>query len=217
MAKVKSPLMSQEARGGINGFVYNTWRGISYVKTNTSPTGQGTPLRLAAQALLVTVSLLWRSITTAQRAAWSAYAAAHPVSDWTGNPKRLTGANWYTKCNINLDRIGQAMIEDPPAAPAPAAPVGLALTKDTTNLQVAWTTPSDAGTYVVTHLQGPHSVGLQGRLEQAKFLAAEVSSGGAAHTILALATYGQYTIFARCVHADTGLASPWVSATFLMT
>ena len=36
MAKVKNPLLSLEARGALNGMVYNTWRGISYVKERES-------------------------------------------------------------------------------------------------------------------------------------------------------------------------------------
>ncbi len=97
MPKVKNPLFSQEARGGIAGLVYNTWRGINYVKTNTSPTGQGTALRLAAQALMTAISKLWQTATDANRTAWGQYAIDHPVTDWTGSPKRLTGMNWFMK------------------------------------------------------------------------------------------------------------------------
>lgn len=212
MPKVKNPLMSMEARGGIGGLVYNTWRGINTVKTNTSPTGQGTAKRLAAQALLAYVSQLWRALTDAQRAAWNQYAIDHPVSDWTGSPKRLTGMNWFVDCCIANRRAGVAVVTAPPVLPQPAAPVGLALSKLTTDLKVTWTTPSSAAIFVDLWLAGPLSAGRSPKIEQAKALSVMASNIVKPATLLAGAAIGRYTCFARTLDGVEGLQSTWVSA-----
>ena len=45
MPKVFRPLFSDQARGGFQGVVFNTWRGINTVKKNTSPSENSTDRR----------------------------------------------------------------------------------------------------------------------------------------------------------------------------
>ena len=211
MPKVKNPLLSMEARGGIGGLVYNTWRGINTVKTNTSPTGQGTPLRLAAQGLLIAVARLWKGIGNANRTAWGVYAADHPVADWTGSPKRLTGQNWFTRCNLQLARLGLPAVNTPPAIAAPDAVTGFAVTYADDYIQVAWSTPATGDYKMDWWLVGPVSKGITAKLEQAQYLGRQDPADHAGVILVTPAYAGRYTVFARVISKVNGLVSPWVS------
>lgn len=217
MAKVKNPLNSAEARGGISGVVYNTWRGISYVKVGTSPTGQGTAKRLAAQAVMTNVSKLWRALTDAQRAAWNAYALVHLLPDWTGNNKRLTGFNWFCQCNVQLTRMGVATISACPAVAPPAVPTGLALTSTGGTQTLAWTTPVTTDMYLDVSITPARSAGEVGKVEMAAFATCFLSSATSPATIATGKAAGRYTVFVKAVQATTGLQSPYASATVVGT
>jgi hypothetical protein len=211
MAKVKNPLFSQEARGAVGGLIYNTWRGINYVKTNTSPTGQGTAKRLAAQAVLTTVAKLWGALTNERRAAWNQYAIDHPVTNWTGTPERLTGMNWFCKCAVANTLATETIVNDPPVAAAPAAITGLMISQNVLDLNIEWTTPSAAGKHVIVFLAGPLSKGVTAKLEQAKFEKRLDSDDGAPSALRVAATAGRYTAFAKVLDPATGLCSTWMS------
>lgn len=217
MAKVKNPLNSAEARGGISGLVYNTWRGISTVKVGTSPTGQGTAKRLLAQARLNNVSKLWQALTDAQRAAWNAYALAHLMPDWTGNNKRLTGFNWFCQCNIQLTRMGLATISAAPVVAPPAAPTGLVLTSTSGTQTLAWTTPATANLMLDVFLTPARSAGEVGKVEMASFATVFLSSATSPATIATGAPAGRYTAFVKAMQVTTGLQSPHASATVVGT
>ena len=213
MAKVKNPLMSQEARGAVFGYVYNTWRGISYCKTNTSPTGQGTPLRLLAQARLIDAARHWATLSDAQRAAWHQYAVDHPVSDWTGSPKRLTGANWCSLTYCNLVRAGAAAIAIPPTDAAPAAVAGLTLTGGAGEVTASWTTPIlGADLQLEWWATASQSKGITGRIQQAHYLQHCAVSEDQPYDVLTNIPAGRVTAFVRVVDTTTGLTSSWVSA-----
>jgi hypothetical protein len=211
MPKVKNPLFSQEARGGIGGLVYNTWRGISYVKTNTSPTGQGTEKRLASQSLMTSVSKLWQGITDIQRAAWSQFGTDHPVTDWTGSPKRLTGMNWFCKCNILLKKLGLTTVSAAPTAAAPSPPSGLNITYGTSAIWATWSTPATSSQVIMFNATAPISAGVEGKLEMSAFASYCSSSVAPPFPIVASPTSGRVTVFAKCVDASSGLPSPYVS------
>jgi hypothetical protein len=212
MPKVKNPLLSMEARGGIGGLVYNTWRGINTVKTNTSPTGQGTPKRLAAQAMLAAISKDWQTLDDAQRAAWGVYASDHPVPDWTGSPKRLTGQNWFMKCNVILAKIVGTPITDPPAAPQPDAMTGFALSQVINALCASWSLPIAATFTIMWFAVGPLSTGVQAKIEQAQFLRADPAQSVQPWELIQTPGAGRWTVFSKVVDEATGLCSPWASA-----
>ena len=212
MPKLKNPLFSQEARGGMGGLVYNTWRGISYVKTNTSPTGQGTHLRLKAQATLAAVAKLWQGIGDIKRAAWNQYAIDHPVLDSINGTKRLTGMNWFCSCNVQLALQDVATITDPPTDPAPDAPTGVTLSKNAADLEVAWTTPVAATLNIIFWLVGPISAGVTAKIEQAKYQRTSAADDETPIVLKTAAPVGRYTVFAKTMDPATGLCSQWVSA-----
>jgi hypothetical protein len=212
MAKVKSPLLSIEARGGLGGLVFNTWRGRNYVKTNTSPTGQGTPKRLIAQALMATTSRLWKGISEALRAGWNQYAIDHPVSDWSGSPGHNTGFNWYMACNIRLQLLGLPVVNTVPTVSAPAAPTGLTLSYGTTALWMASTSAAYSTNSFIVKGVGPHSAGRIAKREHAILIGHYSLSTARPISCYASPTAGRYTIFATIADHANGLESTEQSA-----
>ena len=209
MAKVVNPLLSVEARGRLAGLIYNTWRGIATVKAFSSPNQPNTPEQLAARTLLSDISKDWAGLSTAQRAGWSAYADAHTVTDWTGNPKRLTGMNWFVGCNVNIARCGESAITAAPAAASPDAPAGLALANDAGDITLAWTAPVAATSFIDVRHYGPASAGLDARQEQARFLIMPGADEVSPVEILLAAAKGTHTFWVRTLDSLTGLASTW--------
>lgn len=210
MAKVVSPLMSTEARGKVSGFIYNTWRGISYVKKFTSPAQPNTAKQLAIRALNKTCTLAWAGITAAQRAAWNAYAETHLRTDWTGNPKRVTGQNWFVSCSMALLRFGSAIVATAPTEAAPAPPTGVELANAAGDLQITFDAQAGTDKQIEIWGQGPYSTGRQPRIELARFMLYSDGEGTDPVDVWTAAAAGAYTVYVRVMDETTGLTSPWV-------
>jgi len=209
--KVKMPMFSVEARGTVGGLTYNTWRGINYVKTCTSPTGQGTGPRLIAQALMIAVSKLWAGIGDTQRAAWNQYAADHPVTNWTGTPERLTGMNWFMRCHISLRRMGFPYMVQAPTVAAPSPITGLTFEKVSTYLELSWATPNTGLWKIDIWMVGPLSHGIAPKIQRAKFLQYNPVLDYGGIILVNNPAVGRWTVFARVIDDATGLTSSWLS------
>lgn len=211
MAKVINPLLSIEARGRVAGLVYNTWHGISIVKAHSGPNQPNSAKQLLARARLTTITAQWRDLTQANRDAWSVYADAHPESDWTGNPLRLTGQNWYVRCTLQLLRIGEAAIATPPAVAAPDPVVGWALSMSNGDIQAMWDTPIDGTDKIDVFALGPVSTGVDPKFEHATFLTMASSDTGQPSGIIASAAPGRWRLWVKVIATATGLTSTYVS------
>lgn len=213
MAKVINPLLSVEARGRMSGLVYNTWHGISYVKAHSGPNQPNTAAQLNARARLTTIGAEWRSLTQANRDAWSVYADAHPEADWTGNPLRLTGQNWYLRCNIQLNRVGVASVATPPAVAAPDPVTGWNTLQDGADLDAAWTTPNIGTYYLDIFTLGPVSTGVDPKIEHAIARALIVDNTAQDYTLVAAAAEGRWRAWVKVMNIVNGLTSTYVSDT----
>jgi len=211
MAKVINPLLSVEARGRMGGLVYNTWHGISIVKAHSGPNQPNSAKQLEARARLVTIGAGWRDLTQVQRDAWGVYADAHPESDWTGNPLRLTGQNWYIRCNVQLARMAQAAIDVPPAVAAPDAITGWATALTVADLTVEWTAPVLVD-YIDVFFLGPVSTGVDPKFEHAVNYSTVIASTVTPYIVVLAAPAGRWRCWGRVLDVATGLASPWSSA-----
>lgn len=206
-AKVLNPLLSVEARGRMSGLVYNTWHGISYVKAHSGPNQPNSAKQLYARALLTTVTALWRALTQVQRDAWGVYADNHLETDWTGSPLRLTGQNWFMRCNIQLKRMGETTITDPPAVAAPDALIGFAITLTGADLTQSFTSPVTGELMIDTFLLGPVSTGVDPKIEHA-VNARTVTVDVQQPDIIKLAVpSGRWRAWAKILDKATGLAS----------
>jgi hypothetical protein len=215
MAKVIGPLNSTEARGGLGALIYNTWRGIATVKRFTSPAQPRTTRQLAVRGYLTTLSRDWAGLTQVQRDGWNAYAAAHPVSDWTGNPKRITGENMFIKCNtIRLD-LGLASVDTAPATTAPAAVAGLALTPGAGQISIAFTAYGGTDTSIDVWIQPAHSLGQLPRIQKARHLA--YAPGETTPYVATGLVPGNTTVYIRGVDEASGLCSLFVSDSATVT
>jgi hypothetical protein len=115
LAKVINPLNSAEARGKVNGLVYNTWRGIHYVKTNTPPSHEGDEKRQIRKNIVQAAAVRWQTISEEDRSAWRYYATTHFDISWTGAPKRISGFNWYVRIQVALQDISIGYVDSPPS------------------------------------------------------------------------------------------------------
>jgi hypothetical protein len=210
-----NPLQSSEARGRVGGTIYNTWRGTRYAKQQTSPAQPRTQLQLQIRAWTTYLVRLWATITALQRSNWTDYATSHPEIDWTNSPKRLTGLNWYVRCNLRLLQNDLPIVPDPPATAAPAPPEAFAAAGGVLQSILTWT--PDAGTDIIAEIWafGPHSAGVAAKIQRASRTAAAPGESGT-KTITNLSP-GTYTFWARFTDENNGLASTWVSATAVIT
>jgi hypothetical protein len=207
--------MSTEARGSVGGLVYNTWRGVRYIKTNTSPAQPRTQAQLQIRAWTTYLVRLWATIGATARVHWNDYATEHPDIDWTNKPTRLTGLNWYTRCNLRLLYIEHPIITEPPSTAAPTAPELFAAADGILQSILTWTAAGGTDKLADFWIFGPHSAGANAKIERAKHKAFIVGEQGTT-TITGLLP-GTYTFFARYVDEDNGLVSPWVSNTAVIT
>jgi len=215
MAKVLDPLHSGEARGRLGGLVYNTSRGNKYVKQFTSPTRRRTAAQMLVRAVLSTCSRAWQLLSTANRTAWAAWAAAHPRVDWTGSSVSWTGSNAYVALTTLLLKHGFSAVDTPPAVAGPASLAVFAAADGIGSSVVTWTATAGTNIGVELYKLAPHSPGAVAKIEKASFdqlLTGESGTG----TVAAL-PIGFCTIFGRAFSEDDGQVSPWVQDSATIT
>jgi hypothetical protein len=208
-------LHSTEARGRVGAIVYNTWRGIATVKSKIAPAQPRTTRQLAIRAFCTTIARRWAIITGTQRDGWTAYSAAHPDTDWTGNPQRITGLNWFVRCSVRLLDLAKAVVDSAPVVPAPANVALLVCTGGSGQISCAFTAYTGTDTSIDIWTQGPHSVGVVSTIVRAKHKA--YGPGETTPLVVTGLPAGFYTVFARSVSEVNGLASAFVSATATVT
>jgi len=209
MVKITNPLGSSEARGRLGGIIHNTWRGISYAKSASSPAQPRSKLQLQIRAWSTMLVRYWgTTLDAVERALWNDYAASHTDIDWTGNPRRLSGLNWFVRCNIRMLELDQSIIESPPAVAAPDPIEDFAASDGVKTSALAWTpTPGTNISVEIRHL-GVISAGVQPKIERARKLTIVTGESGA--TAANNLQEGRHWFWARAISEDTGLASPWV-------
>lgn len=213
MTKVTQPLGSSEARGALGGLVYNTCRGISYVRDRVAPTGQGSAARAAVRNLAKQCTIGWKALSQDQRSAWDYWATEHLSTDWTGNQVRLSGYNWYLRANIGRLMLSLAMIDWPPLRANPQPPSSFSAARSGATIVTAWTLFSScipADYTLDLAITPPQSLGRIPKLSVAKHYA-YIPAADLAYTTAALGP-GRYGLFARTIDEITGLPSPWLSA-----
>jgi hypothetical protein len=211
MAKVLNPLNSTEARGRVGGLVYNTWRGIRYVKTHTQPGHQSDPKRQAHKLIVQEAGLRWQTLSDAQRAAWTHYANTHTDIDWTGSPKRIAGYHWYVRIQTRRQDVGEGYDDTPPSITCRWKHSGLAAGWWVDHIDLYWDLldpSSPFQLYTDIWLAGPHSAGRNPTIHDATRNAIQ-NQDEREYYIYDL-TQGWYTIFVRIICAN-GITAPWLS------
>jgi hypothetical protein len=209
MAKVMNPLMSTEARGRVGGLVYNTWRGVRYVKQNTSPAQPRTRCVLEIRSTFAKFVRAWQALDVDKRQHWDDYADTHKATDWTNLARRLTGANWFVRCNVRLAWMEHATIDEPPSTPAPDAPASFAAANGIQQSIITWTPSGGTDKLADIFHSGPLSKGIYPKIQRARHKAFLIGEGGTA-TITGL-TPGRHWFWCRMLDEDNGLQSTWVT------
>lgn len=209
MAKVIGPLHSSEARGRVGSLVYNTWRGINYVKAFADPVTQFSDAQIALRLLTAAATAAWQALTDAQRAAWYVYANQHPTTSCLASRTRITAYNWYIRINVRRQLLGGAILSTPPAFELVHRITNLNYDTNPALIYIQWNFPaaySPATLYYEIYRTPAHSPGAYPTLKKATRRGfATYISQFFEDTIPAA---GTYTYFVRPIHS-TGVVSTW--------
>lgn len=210
MAKLLNPLMSNEARGKMNGLIYNTWRGISTVKTFKAPTKAKTALQLAIMAKMSVISKAWQNLTQSQRDAWAVYADNHLRPDWTGNPVRITGANAFSSCSMIATLAGATptLIQAVPTLAAPVTDLATVV-GGSGLLTITHASPTTAVDAIEVRWRAGDSQGRKRSINEVKKSAIFMSNSAATYTLDSAAVPGKCSAFYRTISKASGLYSQW--------
>ena len=171
------------ASGSIGGTTYSRNRYGQYTRVRAIPTRSTTIYAQAAKAILAAQSQAWAARTDAERAAWTAWAQTHPVTDSLGQSQVLTGHAAYVQINSRIDFASGTLLVLPPVADAPDALQSLAGTFDigAGSFEVTWTpTPLAATVSLWTQAAVVSSSGVnyvRNLLKQIDVAAAATASG----------------------------------------
>jgi hypothetical protein len=168
------------------------------------------------RAIALTYVRLWATLTDANRLTWRNYADEHKESDWTGTSRKLSGINWYVRCNTRLADAGITALTSAPSTAAPGCPVGFAATKVGADIKAAWTAPVAATLQVDIWVDGPHSAGRATKMSRIKHLVYEPAETTTPVVIIAAAAPGTYNIYARVLDEATGLTSLYVTSSVVI-
>lgn len=223
MAKVTGPLHSSEARGGVGDLQFNTWRGLHTVRKRSGPTTLYSEDQLFLRAQAAQCTHRWKEISDAQRSAWNVFAASHPDPDWTGQPKRLSGFNWFIRINVRLLLIywdqdpyhtpgWDGIRDDPPEDfDLPPLIIDSCYSNPGDSVVIDWIYQEgwDEKVCVEAYLAGPYSVGVNPTIKQADRKGSRIH--GNFFFRFETAAAGRYTFFIRHINQH-GITGGWLRA-----
>jgi len=116
--------------GSIGGTTFSRNRGGQYMRRRAIPSIVSSTYAMQIKAILAAQSQNFRDLTTAQRAAWYAYAQQNPVLNALGNAFTKSGHQAYVAINTRLSLISATLLTVPPIAAAPDALLTYSQTMD---------------------------------------------------------------------------------------
>lgn len=105
--KIQYSALVNSTSGKLNGSVASHNKGGSYLRNKGIVANPRTALQTLQRGILGSISSQWRLLTQDQRNDWMAAAAEWPYTDPFGQTKYLSGAQLFTKLNVNLATNGQ--------------------------------------------------------------------------------------------------------------
>lgn len=197
--------------------MYNTHRGISYVKSNVAPATQYSDLQVSTRALMVPIIAAWQSLTDEQRLAWQHFANLHLLPSWTGSPKRLSGWAWFAKANFKTWQTCSIINLDPPFPVTEISYPNFYSASIPSYLELAWDIPDPSPNpmwHLVFWICGPHSTGSQPSIKMAKRWGSQIITAG--EDVLGPFGVGQYTLFIVPL-SEQGITMPFIRWRFQIT
>jgi hypothetical protein len=157
------------------------------------PSNPRTASQTSVRAILTRVTMRWRALQEAQRAAWTAAGSMINSASRLGQSGPLTGQQLFNKINCTLAQFGQDQVDAPPARPQfPAlAPQNLVITNTGGVIALKLTCPTNPGQNTIVRGSKPVSQGF-GKFTDFRVLGTcPVPAGGSADiTSLYTARYG---------------------------
>ena len=115
--KYLSALLTQ-ASGSLGGATASKNRGGNYFRAKVAPVQPRTVAQQSVRSNLATLAAMWKTLTAPQIAGWNSLASGVTLSDSLGNSYTPSGIDLFVGNNRNLEAIGEAVVEDPPASNA---------------------------------------------------------------------------------------------------
>ena len=92
-------------------------RAGQYLRNRRAPVQPvGTGRKAFIQQAFGAASTNWASLSVANQAAWTSYAAGHPITDALGQSITLTGQQMYVAVSVQLQNCGQSQPTVPPVS-----------------------------------------------------------------------------------------------------
>jgi hypothetical protein len=136
MAKIQFGGGIAAMSGKMAGNVYARNKGGAYMRNWVKPTNPATTAQQNQRNTLALKSAAWRTLTDEQRASWKSWAEDNPILDRLGSSVILSGAQAYTKININRDNAASGDTQSTtPGAPSYSA--NIFDTSDVLDIQIA--------------------------------------------------------------------------------
>jgi len=125
------------------------------------PSNPRTASQMSVRAILTRVTMRWRSLQEAQRAAWTAAGTGVSSVSRLGQSGPLTGQQLFNKINCTLAQFGQAQVDAPPARQQfpDLAPQNLVITNTSGVIALRLTCPTDPGENTIVRGSKPVSQG----------------------------------------------------------
>ena len=125
------------------------------------PSNPRTASQMSVRAILTRVTMRWRSLQEAQRAAWTAAASGVSSVSRLGQSGPLTGQQLFNKINCTLAQFGQTQVDAPPDHPQfpDLAAQNLVITNTAGVIALKLTCPTDPGENTIVRGAAPLSQG----------------------------------------------------------
>lgn len=127
MALIKLTAFLDNVSGKLNGTVFARNKGGAYVRSKSNPTNPQTAKQSAVRSIFSGIQQSWRGLTVEQRAAWEASTDDYPYQNRLGDQKKYSGAQLFSKLNLNLASIGLNQIDTPRLPVALELPTSIAV------------------------------------------------------------------------------------------
>lgn len=147
--------------GSTAGTTFSHNRAGQYTRNRRTPVvGTRTPRQAVIKGNMTTSSQSWQLLTSAQMAAWTAYATGHPITDALGQSIKLTGHQYYIKCAAALLNVGGVQPTAPPLSSTVVPESIVQFQVDTSGTFVVERTAGAALDWVAIAVSKPTSLGV---------------------------------------------------------
>lgn len=216
MAKLTSPLYSEEARGRVGAVVYRQYRGTAIASAQPAVHKRHTPLVQRTMARSAAARGRWKRMSSADRKVWNRLARNYGKNYQFGVQPGWSGFNWWMHVALIADYLGVYHLGKPPAEPMASHMVVLVPTRIGDAIYVDYSYylgPTIWTHWIEIRMMGPHSPGKTPRLKDCQRVGSYLLSFSP--YILVDRQSGVYTIFARTVDSQ-GLTSPFIHRSITM-